>query len=160
MLTPTNTSHTAAAVDLGRKTAGHAGCSRPTPTGMTDCWAGRGSFGTLICVGIEGTGSLAGWAHPALGVSAALRYISIISTYACERFNVVQSTGRPDSALGTAAADLFFSTLEHERISRYRYTTRDQARLDIATWIDIWYNKKHLHSANNMTSPIDDEHAY
>ena len=62
--------------------------------------------------------------------------------------------------LDNAAAESFFSTLEHERISRCRYTTRHQARLDIATWIDTWYNKKRLHSTNNMTSPTDYEHTH
>ena len=87
------------------------------------------------------------------------QYTSSIFRQACQRLGVVQSTGRAGSALDNAAAESFFSTLEHERISRCRYTTRDQARLDIATWIDTWYNKKRLHSTNNMTSPTDYEHA-
>ena len=37
------------------------------------------------------------------------------------------------------------------------YETGDQARRDIAVWIDTWYNRKRLHSTNNMTSPIDYE---
>ena len=60
-------------------------------------------------------------------------------------------------ALDNAAAESFFSTLEHELISRRRWRTRDQARQDIAVWIDTWYNRKRLHSTNNMTSPIDYE---
>ena len=61
------------------------------------------------------------------------------------------------AALDNAAAESFFSTLEHELISRRRWRTRDQARRDIAVWIDTWYNRKRLHSTNNMTSPIDYE---
>ena len=87
------------------------------------------------------------------------QYTSSAFRDACKRLGVVQSTGRAGSALDNAAAESFFSTLEHERISRCRYTTRGQARLDIATWIDTWYNKKRLHTTNNMTSPIDYEHA-
>ena len=70
------------------------------------------------------------------------QYTSDTFSKACRRLGVVQSTGRAGSALDNAAAESFFSTLEHERISRCRYTTRSQARLDIATWIDTWYNKK------------------
>ena len=33
----------------------------------------------------------------------------------------------------------------------------DRVRRDIAVWIDTWYNRKRLHSTNNMTSPIDYE---
>ena len=65
--------------------------------------------------------------------------------------------GRVGCALDNAAAESFFSTLEHERISRRRYRTRNQARADIATWIDTWYNTKRLHSTNNMLSPKDYE---
>ena len=67
---------------------------------------------------------------------------------------------RSGCALGNAAAESFFLTLAHERVSRCRYTTRSQARLNIATWIDIWYNKKQLRSTNNTTNPIDYEHAH
>jgi transposase InsO family protein len=67
--------------------------------------------------------------------------------------------GRVGSALDNAAAESFFSTLEHELVSRRRWSTRDQARRDIAAWIDTWYNPRRLHSANNMTSPNDHENA-
>ena len=75
------------------------------------------------------------------------------------RVDSARSVSTEISRLDNAAAESFFSTLEHERISRCRYTTRHQARLDIATWTDTWYNKKRLHSTNNMTSPTDYEHA-
>ena len=78
---------------------------------------------------------------------------------ACRRLGVTQSMGRVGSALDNACAESFFSTLQHELISRRRWHTRDQARTDIATWIDTWYNPLRLHSANNMTSPNDHEQA-
>jgi transposase InsO family protein len=76
---------------------------------------------------------------------------------ACRRLIVTQSMGRVGSALDNACAESFFSTLQHELVSRRRWHTRDQARADIAAWIDTWYNPKRLHSANNMTSPNDHE---
>ncbi len=76
---------------------------------------------------------------------------------ACGRLGVTQSMGRVGSALDNACAESFFSTLHHELISRRNWPTRDQARADIAAWIDTWYNPKRLHSANNMTSPNDHE---
>ena len=78
---------------------------------------------------------------------------------ACRRLGVTQSMGRTGSALDNAAAESFFSTLQHELISRRRWHTRAQARRDIAAWIDTWYNPLRLHSANNMTSPNDHERA-
>lgn len=78
---------------------------------------------------------------------------------ACRRLGVTQSMGRTGSALDNAAAESFFSTLQHELISRRRWHTRTQARRDIANWIDTWYNPRRLHSAINMTSPLDHENA-
>ena len=85
------------------------------------------------------------------------QYTSEAFAGACRRLGVTQSMGRAGSALDNAAAESFFSTLEHELVSRRRYRTRDQARADIAAWIDTWYNRRRLHSTNNMTSPIEYE---
>ncbi len=68
--------------------------------------------------------------------------------------------GRTGSALDNAAAESFFSTLAHELVARRRWTTRAQARRDIATWISDWYNPLRLHSANNTASPIDREQTH
>ena len=85
------------------------------------------------------------------------QYTSDAFAEACGRLGVTQSMGRVGCALDNAAAESFFSTLEHELVSRRRYRTRDQARADIANWIDTWYNRRRLHSTNNMTSPIEYE---
>ena len=85
------------------------------------------------------------------------QYTSDAFAAACRRLKITQSMGRVGCALDNAPAESFFSTLEHERISRRRYRTRDQARTDIAAWIDTWYNRRRLHSTNNMTSPIEYE---
>ena len=87
------------------------------------------------------------------------QYTSDAFAAACAKLKITQSMGRVGCALDNAAAESFFSTLEHELISRRRWRTRDQASRDIAVWIDTWYNRKRLHSTNNMTSPIDYEPA-
>ena len=85
------------------------------------------------------------------------QYTSDAFAEACRRLGVTQSMGRVGCALDNAAAESFFSTLQHELISKRRWRTRDHARRDIAVWIDTWYNTKRLHSTNNMTSPLDYE---
>ena len=76
---------------------------------------------------------------------------------ACRRLGVTQSMGRVGCALDNACAESFFSTLEHELISRRNWPSRDHARREITNWIRGWYNPHRLHSANNMTSPNDHE---
>jgi transposase InsO family protein len=46
----------------------------------------------------------------------------------CERLGVRQSMGRVGSCFHNATAEAFFSTLEHEVLSRHHFTTRAQAR--------------------------------
>ena len=65
--------------------------------------------------------------------------------------------GHPGSAHDNAAAESFFATLQKERLDRRRYHTRNQARRDIATWIDGWYNPRRRHSTLDDTNPINYE---
>ncbi|MDP9396535.1 MAG: integrase core domain-containing protein [Actinomycetota bacterium] len=76
---------------------------------------------------------------------------------ACARLGVMQSMGRVACALDNAPAESFFSTLEHEVLSRQHFTSREQARRVVAGWIDGFYNRARRHSAIGMCSPIDYE---
>ena len=68
------------------------------------------------------------------------------------RSGAVQSTGRVGSALDNAAAESFNSTLEWELLSRRRFDTKDQARREVARFIDA-YNHRRRHSACEMMAP-------
>lgn len=87
------------------------------------------------------------------------QYTAAAFTAACDRLGIKQSMGRVGSALDNAAAESFFSTLEHELLSRRRFATRAQARRAVARWIDEWYNHRRKHTTNHMMSPIDYENA-
>ncbi|WP_345486106.1 IS3 family transposase, partial [Planotetraspora phitsanulokensis] len=66
---------------------------------------------------------------------------------ACRHWGVVQSMGRVGCALDNAAAESFNSTLKVELVHRHHFATRDQARMEIATWIADFYNTRRRHSA-------------
>ena len=85
------------------------------------------------------------------------QYTSGAFAAACARLGIRQSMGRAGCALDNAAAESFFSTLQHERLSRRRYATRAQARRDVAAWIDQWYNRRRRHSSTGMLAPIEYE---
>jgi putative transposase len=76
---------------------------------------------------------------------------------ACAALRIRQSMGRVGSALDNAVAESFFSTLEHELLSKYRFATRAEARRRVARWIDEWYNARRRHSLCGMLSPINYE---
>jgi putative transposase len=83
-------------------------------------------------------------------------YTADLFTQACKLHRITQSMGRTGSCLDNAAAESFFSTLEHELLSRSTFTTKEEARRQVAAWIDN-YNRTRRHSACGMKSPIDYE---
>lgn len=57
-----------------------------------------------------------------------------------------------------AVMESFFSTLKTE-CAYDRFETRDQARLVIFEYIEVWYNRKRLHSSSGYLSPARFEQA-
>ena len=72
---------------------------------------------------------------------------------ACGRLGVLQSMGRPGSALDNAVIESWHSTLEWELRSLVTFATRAQARAGVAAWIED-YNHERRHSALGMMSPV------
>ena len=88
-------------------------------------------------------------------------YCDRISTYTattftaiCRKLGVAQSMGRVGSCFGNAAAEAFFSTLEHEVLSRHHFTTKAQARHVVVAWCQDCYNTRRRHSSAKLMSPI------
>ena len=80
-------------------------------------------------------------------------YVGDLFAQACSSLGVTQSMGRVGSALDNAAAESFNSTLEHELLSRRRFATTDQARREVARFIDA-YNHRRRHSSCDMLPPV------
>lgn len=70
-------------------------------------------------------------------------------------YGMTLSMSRRANCWDNAAMESFFKTLKVERVYRTRYATRAQARLDIANWIEGFYNSTRLHSANDYRSPAE-----
>ena len=80
-------------------------------------------------------------------------YTGDVFAAACAALGVVQSMGRVGSALDNAAAESFNSTLEFELLSRRRFATKDDARRELASYIDR-YNHRRRHSSAAMLAPV------
>jgi putative transposase len=80
-------------------------------------------------------------------------YAGDVFAKACRALGVVQSMGRVASALDNAAAESFNSTLEWELLSRRHFATKDQARREVAEFIDR-YNHRRRHSSARMLPPV------
>lgn len=59
----------------------------------------------------------------------------------------------PGQCFDNAAAEAFFSTLEHEVLSRHHFATRDKGRRVVLAWCHDFYNVSRRHSSAGMLSP-------
>ncbi len=70
------------------------------------------------------------------------------------------SMSRCGNCHDNAVAESFFQLLKRERIKRKIYTTREEARMDIFEYIEMFYNIKRRHGSNNQLSPVEYEKQY
>lgn len=68
---------------------------------------------------------------------------------------IQRSVGRTGICFDNAMAESFFGTLKNERVSRVVYATRKRARRDITRYIELWYNRRRLHSALGYNTPAE-----
>jgi len=71
--------------------------------------------------------------------------------------NIIQSMSRKGNCWDNAVAESFFHTLKTGLINHKQYQTRDEAKQDIFDYIEVFYNRKRLHSTNGYWSPVDYE---
>ena len=76
------------------------------------------------------------------------------------RYEIIASTGRTGVCWDNAWAESFNATLKNERVYQMVYPTRSKAVRDIASWIELEYNQKRLHSALGYRTPneVEEEH--
>jgi putative transposase len=64
-----------------------------------------------------------------------------------------QSLGRTGVCWDNALAESFFAALKNERVYRTVYPTRKKAKEDIASYIEIFYNRRRIHSGLGYRTP-------
>jgi putative transposase len=85
-------------------------------------------------------------------------YTATSFTQLCkDRLGVRQSMGRVGSCFDNAAAESFFSTLQHEVLSRHHFTTKAQARTVVLDWCHNFYNTRRRHSSAALLAPAEFE---
>ncbi|CAG8999992.1 MAG: IS3 family transposase ISPpu22 [Candidatus Celerinatantimonas neptuna] len=77
-----------------------------------------------------------------------------------ESFGIKQSMSRRGNGHDNAVAESFFSNLKKEKVRGRQYKTRDEARLDIFNYIEMFYNPKRRHTNNGRQSPTKYEKQY
>jgi len=85
--------------------------------------------------------------------------------YACNEFRgllaknplVTRGMSRKGNCWDNAVAEGFFKTLKAECVYQNKFGTKQQAALIVFEYIEIWYNRKRLHSALGYMSPQEFE---
>lgn len=85
--------------------------------------------------------------------------------YACTEFrdaleghrNVIRSMSRKGNCWDNAVAESFFKTLKCDLIYQNRFTIILDAKAAIFEYIEIWYNKKRMHSSLGYRTPEEME---
>ena len=70
-----------------------------------------------------------------------------------EDLGLRQSLGRTGVCWDNALAESFFASLKNERVHHMAYPTRQKAKEDIARYIELFYNRRRIHSALGYRTP-------
>ena len=68
---------------------------------------------------------------------------------------VRRSRGRIGVCWDNAAAESFFATLKNEMYYRHTFATRARARFAVAEYIEVFYNRRRLHSTLGYRTPFE-----
>ena len=85
------------------------------------------------------------------------QYTSTEFTDLLAEHQMVQSLSRPRQCWDNAVAESFFSSLKQELIYRQSWATRAQARRAVVDYIEVFYNRRRLHSSLGYLSPAQYE---
>jgi len=69
------------------------------------------------------------------------------------RYGITPSMSRKGNCYDNAFMESFFSTLKRELVHGERYRTREEARLSIFEYVEVFYNRMRKHSALGYMSP-------
>jgi hypothetical protein len=124
---------------------------RPAPTSTTGNL--RCSVRCIAVINTASCGSSTYWSSSikiASAVPAAFAASPTCSKSACKSCS---------SDVDNAATESFFSTLKTERTERRSYRTRNEARADVFSYIEQFYNSRRRHSRLGYMSPAEYERA-
>jgi putative transposase len=85
------------------------------------------------------------------------QYASAEFRDALQQQGALASMSRKANCYDNAAMESFWSTLKLELVYRRDFATHAQARAEIFSFIELFYNTKRLHSSLNYLSPVDFE---
>jgi transposase InsO family protein len=83
------------------------------------------------------------------------QYTSAEFAWFCNNNHIRRSVGRTGVCWDNAAAESFFASLKNETYYRYTFPTRARARFAVADYIEVFYNRRRLHSTLGYRTPTE-----
>lgn len=71
-----------------------------------------------------------------------------------EQYGITSSMSRPGCPYDNSCMESFFATLKKECIYRRQYVTIEEVKRDIFSYVELFYNRKRMHSVLNYLSPV------
>jgi putative transposase len=85
------------------------------------------------------------------------QYASEIYREKLKTLDITASMSRRGNCYDNAFAESFFATLKKELVYRTKFKTKDEAKKAIFEFIEVWYNRKRLHSSIGFMTPVQFE---
>lgn len=94
---------------------------------------------------------------PIFHTDQGVQYSSDAFQQALTKHAMTASMSRRGNCLDNAVTERFFRSLKSERVNYKRYKTRAEGMVDIADYIEAFYNQKRRHSKLGNISPVEYE---
>jgi putative transposase len=88
------------------------------------------------------------------------QYVALAFTRRLADAGIAGSMGAVGTAYDNAAAQSLFATIKRELVHRHRFPTRAAARTAIFEFIEVFYNRRRLHSSIGQLSPAEFERRF
>jgi len=76
-----------------------------------------------------------------------------------KQHHIKQSMSRKGNCWDNAVSESFFHTLKTELVYHLTFKTREEAKKSIFEYIEVFYNRRRVHSSNDYLSPFDYENS-
>jgi len=74
-----------------------------------------------------------------------------------KELGITASMSRSGNCYDNAFAESFFATLKKELVYRSNFKTKEEAKKAIFEFIEVWYNRKRIHSSIRFMTPVQFE---
>ena len=129
-------------------------CSRRVVGWAADAAMPTGLVARAFERAVRGCRPAGGWLHHS---DRGSQYASEAYRELLRRHGVTPSMSRPANCYDNARMESFWATLKGERIGDHGFATRAEAKTALCDYIEVFYNRRRLHSALGFQSPVDYE---